>query len=845
MARPLTDPPDREPASLHTIAGLVARVTGAATVQIQRFTPGDAISIAGAWSAGPRPSEPVRVDDLGGADAPIVVDGELWGVLAATPPAGGSDREHLEQRLDEFTDLVAMAVATTASREALARLADEQAALRRVAIHVARESSQEEVFAVVADEVARLIGSAAIGLLRFERDGTATLLAQANTPWDPVPLGTRLTLEGDNILGAVLERGEPVRFDDYGSATGSVSDFARTLGVRSSVATPIIVEGRRWGVLIAATREPDPLPAGTESRLAEFTGLLAAAIANAQARSDLERLAEEQAAMRRLATQVARGASADESFEAVIAEIGRLLEADAATLARYEDDGAVVMRMGSWSRAGVDRAPTHARYPVDAGSLPQLIQARRGPVRIDDFARASGALADLARALGWRSAVGAPVIVDGRPWGLVSVVSTSDRTFPRGTETQLAAFAELLPIAIANAQSREDLGLLAQEQAALRRVAMLVAEERPAPEVFAAVAEEVGRVLRVDDTRIVRFESDGTVTVVATWGVVAAEIPVGTRWAATGDNIVTQVLRTGRPARRESYDDASGPIGDHLRRAGVRSAVGIPVIVEAQLWGAIVANSLTAQRLHAKTETRLSRFADVIATAIANVEARAELAASRRRLVAASVEERRRVVRDLHDGAQQRLVHTVIALKLVRGTLLERGDAAGAELLAEPLEHAQRATEELRELAHGILPAVLTQGGLRAGVDSLATRSPVPVRVDVPSTRLPAPAEATAYFVVAEALTNVAKHAGATRVQVTARAEDGVLRVDVRDDGVGGARADGSGLVGLADRLAALDGRLWIESTPGKGTRIAAEIPLPHEAPALAGHAGTSPAPSA
>jgi len=898
MARHHTVPPDREHAALRTIAGLVAgaaaasdvfaavarevaHVSGSEMVLILRFEGDDDVSVVGAWRAGPHPFQPgtrwslegsqiaaairltgrpVRVDDFGngtgpiqaavrelglrsGAGAPIIVDGELWGVMIGAPPAGRPIPEDVEHRLGEFTELVAMAIASTTSRMALARRADEQAALRRVATHVARESSPEEVFGVVADEVALLMGSAAIGLLRFERDGTATLLAQSNTPWDPVPLGTSLTLEGDNILGAVLERGEAVRFDDSSTPTGSVSEFARALGVRSMVAAPVVVEGRLWGVLLAATEEPDPLPAGTESRLAEFSGLLAAAMANAQARADLEGLAEQQAALRRLATQVARGASADESYEAVIAEIGRLLQADVATLTRYEDDGAFTMRVGSWSRPGVQRVPTRVRYPVDRGSLASLILARRAPARIDDLPQASASTPDRRRVMGWRSYVGAPVIVDGQLWGFVSVMSTTERAFPEGAESQLAAFAQLLPIAIANAQSREDLARVGQEQAALRRVATLVAEERPAPEVLAAVVEEAGRVLRVDDARIVRFESDATVTVVASWGVVAADIPVGTRWAATGDNVVTQVLRSGRPGRVEAFGDASGPIGDALRRAGVRSAVGTPVVVEARRWGAMIASSLTAQRLDAEMEARLSRFADLIATAIANLEARSELAASRRRLAAASVEERRRVARDLHDGAQQRLVHIVITLKLAREALLERGDDVAAQLLQEPITHAQQATDELRELVHGILPAVLTQGGLREAVESLATRSLVPTVVDVPERRLPAAVETTAYFVVAEALTNVAKHAGATRVEVTANADNGVLHVDVRDNGNGGARADGSGLVGLADRLAAVEGRLRVDSPLGEGTVIAAEIPIPDVAAGATGYAETGSAP--
>jgi signal transduction histidine kinase len=225
------------------------------------------------------------------------------------------------------------------------------------------------------------------------------------------------------------------------------------------------------------------------------------------------------------------------------------------------------------------------------------------------------------------------------------------------------------------------------------------------------------------------------------------------------------------------------------------------------------------------TEAWIEAFAELVATAIANIQARSDLAASRARIVAATDEERRRVVRDLHDGAQQRLVHTVITLKLALQALEgERQTAPG--LITEALDQAERATVELRELAHGILPSVLTHGGLRAGVEALASRMPVAVENDVSVGRLPAAVEATAYFVVAEALTNVAKHARVKRAAVMARFEDGTLQIQVRDDGVGGARPDGSGLLGLRDRLAALDGRLRVESPLDGGTLIAADVPV-------------------
>jgi PAS domain S-box-containing protein len=377
--------------------------------------------------------------------------------------------------------------------------------------------------------------------------------------------------------------------------------------------------------------------------------------------------------------------------------------------------------------------------------------------------------------------------------------------------------------------SRDELRVLAEEQAALRRVATLVAREASSAEVFAAVAEEVGRLLRVDSTALVRYESDATATLVGDLGEHDAGTPVGSNVTLDRENvegnIVALVLDTGRPVRIDDFAKVPGSAAAHARKLGIRCAVATPIVAEGRLWGAMCALSRRAEPLPADTEARIGEFTELVATAISNIQARSDLAASRARIVAAADEERRRVVRDLHDGAQQRLVHTVITLKLARRALQHEADVAPA-LMAEALENAERATDELRELAHGILPAVLTRGGLRAGAAALASRMPLPVKNGVSVGRLPAAVEATAYFVVAEALTNVAKHARAAHAEVMARIEDGTLAVQVRDDGVGGARPDGSGLVGLADRLAAIDGRLQVESPSDGGTLIAAAIPI-------------------
>jgi PAS domain S-box-containing protein len=366
---------------------------------------------------------------------------------------------------------------------------------------------------------------------------------------------------------------------------------------------------------------------------------------------------------------------------------------------------------------------------------------------------------------------------------------------------------------------------LADEQAALRRVATLVVRGVPAAQVFSSVAEELERLFDAQATMIGRLEADGSLTIVASSGTAREQMPVGSRLKLESRMALARVIRTGRAARVDDYSAASGFLGQVTRRTRVRCTVAVPIMVEGSLWGSMGA-ATERQQFPADTEQRMAEFTELVGTAISDIQAREDLAASRARIVAAADDERRGVVRDLHDGAQQRLVHSIITLKMARRALKPDQEPASG-LLAEALEHAERANVELRELAHGILPAVLTRGGLRAGVEALASRMPVPVGVTVAVDRLPAPVEATAYFVIAESLTNVAKHAHARGATVRAQVEDGTLQLQVRDDGVGGARPDGSGLVGLADRLAVLDGRLRVESPADRGTLVTADIPLP------------------
>jgi signal transduction histidine kinase len=374
----------------------------------------------------------------------------------------------------------------------------------------------------------------------------------------------------------------------------------------------------------------------------------------------------------------------------------------------------------------------------------------------------------------------------------------------------------------------DELRILADEQAALRRLATAVARGAPPPEIFRAVAAEIAPLLGADDAAVARFESDDTAAVVAGVGSFTRELDIGTRVVLDDFLTITTVSRTGRSARADDTDrgTARARVGGYLRRVGNRSAVASPIVVEGRLWGAIVA-STRRKPLPDDTEERMANFSELVATVIANAESRAELTASRARVVAAADEARRRIERDLHDGAQQRLVSTVVTLKLARHEL---GDATGGavELIDEALGHAERATSELRQLAHGILPSALTRGGLRSGIDSLVSRTRFPVTVEVTSERLPAALEATAYFIVAEALTNAAKHARASTAWISAVVEGDMLKLEVRDDGIGGVRSDqSSGLLGLRDRAAAVNGELRVDSPPGEGTVVAATLPLP------------------
>jgi signal transduction histidine kinase len=565
------------------------------------------------------------------------------------------------------------AVATQAGRRAArseqARgvLADEQAALRRVATLVARQPSPAEVFAAVTEEAAGLLHLDSTHLVVYERDQTATVVGSCNPRGQPIPVGTRVPVEGDNIIGRVFRTQQPARIDDYGDAGGPVAEKVRSIGVRAAVGVPVLAGGRLWGVLAVGSSRPEPLPADTEIRIGAFTELVGTAIANSDARTEIERLAGEQAALRRVATLVARGAETGEVFAAVAREVSGVMHLPVAAVQRYEDDGETTTVMAAWSDRPHPFQPG-TRWPYHASGLGARVRQAGRAGRVVDYSRRRGAFAAKARELGLYSVAGAPIIVNGAVWGLVTIASTD------------------------------------------------------------------------------------------------------------------------------------GPLPD-------------------------------------RTEDRLAEFTELLGTAIANTQSRTELSASRARIVAAADETRRRLERDLHDGIQQRLVSLALKAGTIATMTPQPVDKIQGELslLADGLGTA---LDELREVSHGIHPAILSEAGLGPALEALARRSAVPVELDLNlGPRLGEHVEEAGYYIASEAITNVAKHAQASVIDMRVDGCDGALTLSISDDGIGGADPSrGSGIIGLKDRVEALGGTISVLSPPGHGTALHVQLPAdPMAVPALPG----------
>lgn len=865
---------DTDPATIFSaVAEEVANVIGVPAISLVRFErDGSATKIAG-WGSSPlevgtrwvpdgggiigevmRTGQPARVADYSRVDSayaqglretgirsgvgvPISVDGATWGAILAFS-TGDTLSDYGEERLVAFTELVETAIAGAQARADLRHLADEQAALRRVATLIAQQVTPADVFAAVAEEVAQTLQVPLTAVVRFERDGTATQVGAWGAE-NPFPVGTNWALDEASVSGTIARTGAPARVEDYAEVPGEISTrLALEAGIRTAVGVPVLVDAEPWGLIMALSTEEHALEADVEARLAAFTELIATAISNAQARDQLTVFVREQEALRRVATLAAAGAPPQDVFDAVVEEVRVLLDLSTVALTRYEPDNTILIVAVS---GGSHAFQIGTRWPVEGLPVASVIRESRTAAHIDEYVTQDETVGTAIRKGGIRSGVGAPIIVDGHVWGSISAASIDGPLAP-GTEYRLTAFTELIATTVLNALARDELRALADEQAALRRVATLVAEGAGSPAIYDAICQETAAVIGAASVNLARFTADRFNLTVAGWSLRDTHIPTGTRLPIEGGTINELVYEQTAPARVESYDHAQGALADLIRERGIKSEVATPVVVDGRPWGILVAGWDTDGAPPEGAERRLARFAELVATAVSNAATRSELIASRARIVTAGDDARRRIERNLHDGTQQRLVALGLDLQTVRAQLGDIDDSAQTNL-ARIGHELEAVLEDVRELSRGLHPALLSQAGLRPSLRALARRSPIPVTLEIDVDERPAESiEIAVYYVVSEALTNAAKYSHAEDIIVRVTTLDNRLRATIEDDGVGGAEASGgSGLVGLIDRVEALGGRFSIESPPRQGTRIAIDLPLspPDSEPVVAPATGT------
>jgi signal transduction histidine kinase len=533
---------------------------------------------------------------------------------------------------------------------------------------------------------------------------------------------------------------------------------------------------------------------------------------------ELERVADEQAALRRIATLVAAGATEADLAAAVSSEVGALFGAQSASVVRW--DGDTIRVIGSWALESVDVRPAGAVLTYGGDTLAARVVETAAPARIDsvddlktEFGRRRWA------ELGWQASIGAPIMVDRKVWGIVAASRTElGEPFPQGDEERLRDFSALIAQAIVNAEARSETAALVAEQSALRHIATLVAAGRPQGAVLDAVTAAAGSLFEAATVTLVHWEGvHDEVVVNAAWNAPASEVLPGSLYHPDPDGPTLAVLETGT-ARRGAE---SSP------ERGTMSVIAAPVITARSLYGALTAARAADNPFPAGAEIRLRSFADLTAQSIANERAQVELRASRARIVRTTDEARHRLERNLHDGAQQRLVSVSLALRLVE-QMIASGSSTADVVLREASHELTEALQELRELARGLHPALLNEHGLEPALAAAAARAPFPVEITgVPERRLPGPVEAAIYYVVAESLTNAAKHGAATAATVAVSCSGDTLTVEIADNGRGGATLEaGSGLRGLVDRVEALGGELVLSSPRGAGTLVRAELPL-------------------
>jgi PAS domain S-box-containing protein len=809
------------------LAEEVARILDVPLIETARYEPDGTATVIGAWGEQPFPigsnwtldgpsvtasvlhtGRPARIDDysnLSGTIAeiaqkagfrsavgvPIVVNGRTWGTIYAVSTEPKPLPPDTEERLADFTELVGTAIANTEARDDL-RQSDE---LYRKTI--AQAGAVPYLYDYAEDRYT------------FIGEGIEELTGYSAAEFTPNAWGG--LVEETILLGdqAGLTNDEAVRRTRSGEFPRWRCDQRITTRNGES----------RW------VSDASVEILGRDGRSIGAVGILQDITERKRTEEEAGRLADEQAALRRVATLVAEQASPTEVFSAVAKEVAQVLNVPLTAVVRYGPER-VATQVGVWGRE--NPFPLGTSWTLDDRSVSGLVFRTGRAARVNDYAEVPGPISTaLAREAGIGTAVGVPILVDGSAWGVMMALSTERKELPADTEARLAAFTELIATAISNIQARDDLHGLADEQAALRRVATLVARGTDSAAVFEAVCAEMGELIGATGVNLVHFTPDGFNVTMAGWSVCDTHVPTGTRLPIGADTINGLIHRTVAPARFDSYEESSSELAAVIRQCGIRSEVGAPVIVEGKVWGALIAGTDSDELLPAGAELRVASFAELIATAVSNATTRSELIASRARIVTASDEARRRIERDLHDGAQQRLVALGLDLQAV-----EMSIPPDLQEARSGLERVQREIEAVlegvRELSQGLHPALLSQGGLGPSLRALARRSPIQVNLDVVvEKRPPETIETAAYYVVSEALTNAAKHSEATEMSVTVTSAGNALRVTIADNGIGGAEASaGSGLVGLIDRVEALGGRFALDSPLNEGTRISIELPL-------------------
>ena len=700
----------------------------------------------------------------------------------------------------------------------------ERAALGAAAALIAAGASPRDLLDTVARYAAQLLSAEYVSILQFPAGELVEVRAAWAATHNPTVMLDAWSLSDDQVTRRLLSGGTSVREEAWDQVNDPVGTALRQrFGVRASVGVPVALEGRVWGALfVHSTRAA--LPDDAERRLEPFGRLIAASVGNSETRKALRELLDEQAALRRVAEAVARSVPPYDVFAVVAEELGRLFKVRAAKLLRYNSDETGTF-VASWGPL-LAGTPTGTTVPTSGATVAGLILATGLPARLDEITTEAGSPETILGSVGLRSAAGAPIVVGSRLWGALIVGSDDVQPLPPDTEARIAKFAELVSLAMSNVEAHAELQSLLDEQAALRRVATTVARG-DWPTILTTILDEAVALSAVDGAAMLRFEPDDTVTVMSGSGEPDMGGYVGARIPLAGENPAASVRRDGGSARQDSWERATGQLAEMTRAAGITGSVAVPIRVENKLWGVIVVVTLSTDRLPADTESRMAQFAELVATAIGNLESRTALVESRARIVHTVDETRRRLERDLHDGIQQRLVALQLELARIRAIVPPTFDALRSGIDGVRVQIGE-SLESLRELSRGIHPAIVSVGGLAPALRGLIRRSPVPASVRVKAVPPLSPSvEVAAYFVVSEALANAAKHARASTVLVEVSHADGYLHVTVRDDGHGGADLEGgTGLIGLTDRLEALGGTMVITSPRGHGTTIIAMLPI-------------------